>query len=629
MYNHFFGFKEKPFRLVPNPDYLFLSRSHEEALAHLKYAAKEGEGFVEIIGEVGTGKTMLCRAFLEKLEADVESAYIFNPRMNATDLIKSINDEFGIPSDPADTKSLIDALNTFLMKKKAEGKKVILLIDEAQNLSAEVLEQVRLLSNLETTKEKLLQIILVGQPELGEMLDSYALRQIGQRISLRCRLKPLSYAETSAYIRHRIQVASRKPAALFSRSAIRRIWRYTHGIPRLINIACDRALLAAYGLNRHKITGGIAKAAVFELSSRGEIKRDILAAGQKRLAILFLLGLGLFAVLFYQSEIRGIIAGVTPRPDRHLQTQTKKPIPVVPQPVAAPPAPSRPVQTEAKPENTLQPAAVETAAVKPPAGSAGSSEVKDNIPVMDLRALLETLPAQTTRPAALETVLQRWGTDGNISADLNGIQDDDTFFSLTARQNGLFVQRITGDCRMVFTLNLCAIFKFTHPDKPYPIYLTLIRADKSSLTFVNSETGRSVDVPRNEIEGRFTGTAYVFWKNFYNYQGTIPLNSPKESILALKMQLRKMGFDGIGLTSDYDLLTQLAVKAIQAKYGIPVDGYVGPLTKIVLYNATPALAVPHLRAEDENAGSIPDTVAPTGNQTNMPKTAPERDGEHR
>jgi len=165
MYNTFFGFKEKPFQLVPNPAYLFLSKSHEEALAHLSYAVSQGDGFVEITGEVGTGKTTLCRVFLENLDRNIEAAYIFNPLPDAVQLLKTINEEFGIPAASDNRKELIDILNTFLMKKKAEGRRIILLVDESQNLSKEVLEQLRMLSNLETTTSKLLQIILVGQPD--------------------------------------------------------------------------------------------------------------------------------------------------------------------------------------------------------------------------------------------------------------------------------------------------------------------------------------------------------------------------------------------------------------------------------------------------------------------------------
>ncbi len=274
MYSRFFGFEERPFKLVPNPAYLFLSKSHEEVMAHLTYAVSHGDGFVEITGEVGTGKTTLCRVFVENLDPATEAAYIFNPKLDAVQLLQTINSEFGIDATADTCKDLIDTLNVFLMSQRAADRQVILIIDEAQNLKAEVLEQLRLLSNLETTQDKLLQIILVGQPELSEMLNSYELRQLGQRISLSCRLMPLTAAETRAYIRHRIQIASRKGDDLFSSAAVRAIHRYSGGIPRLINIACDRALLTAYGRNCRTISGRIARAAIKELDSRGQPQRS-------------------------------------------------------------------------------------------------------------------------------------------------------------------------------------------------------------------------------------------------------------------------------------------------------------------------------------------------------------------
>lgn len=586
MYNHFFGFKEKPFKLVPDPDYLFLSKSHEEALAHLKYAAVNGEGFVEIIGEVGTGKTMLCRAFLENLDADTESAYIFNPKMDATDLLKSINDEFNIPSDQDSAKALIDTLNAFLMGKRAEGKKVILLIDEAQNLNKEVLEQIRLLSNLETTKDKLLQIILVGQPELGETLNSYDLRQIGQRISLRCRLQPLSYQETTAYIQHRIQVASPKPVAIFSPNAIRKIYKYSSGIPRLINIACDRALLTAYGFNCHKISDEIAKAAIIELSSQDKIKLYAVQAWQKRLALLFVLCVVLGGTLFYKFDLKGIIAGVIPIKTPSPSIQTAKPLPkAVPAPTA---------QIEARQKEVIEPVSIEPAKTETPAISPEISEPENDNAVLDFKQMLVTLPAKTTRAMSVKTVLNKWGTDANMSPELNRLEDDEAFFSLAARHNGLILQRIDGDLGLMLNLNLCAILKFEHLENHYPIYLTVIKAKNHTFTLSDGETGRKIDVSHDDIVKYWTGTGFVFWKNFYNYQRIIPRNSPKESIIALKMHLRDIGYKDIEINTNYDLFTQLVIKAIQAKHGIPVDGSVGPLTKIVLYNEKELFAIPHL-----------------------------------
>ncbi len=589
MYNHFFGFKEKPFKLVPNPDYLFLSKSHEEALAHLKYAAVDGEGFVEILGEVGSGKTMLCRAFLENLDANTESAYIFNPKMDAMDLLKSINDEFDILSDQDSIKALIDTLNAFLMEKRTEGKKVILLIDEAQNLNKEVLEQIRLLSNLETTKDKLLQIILVGQPELGEMLRSYDLRQIGQRISLRCRLRPLSYQETNAYIQHRIHRASQKQVAIFSPNAIRKIYKHSSGNPRLINITCDRALLTAYGLNCHEISSRIAKAAIIELSNHGKIKRYVVQAGQKRLILLFVLCVAIGGTFFYQSNFKGIIAGVIPTkaPSPNIQTAKQLLKAVLPVPVPT-------AQIEVRQKEIIEPVSIESAKTETPAMATGISEPEKGNAMPDFKQMLVTLPAKTSRAMSVKTVSNKWGINARISPDLNGFEDDEAFFSLVALQNGLILQRIDDNLDLILNLNLCAILKFEHPENHYPTYLTVIKAKNHALTLSDGKTGRKINVLYDDIVKYWTGTGFVFWKNFYNYQRITPRNSPKESIIALKMHLRDIGFKNIEINTNYDLFTQLAIKTIQAKHGIPVDGIVGPLTKIVLYNEKKLLAIPHL-----------------------------------
>lgn len=274
MYEAFFGFHERPFKLVPDPVFFFLSPSHEEALAHLTYALRQGEGFALVIGEVGTGKTTLCRHFLENLDENVETAYIFDPILEPIDLLKSVNSELGISSAGDNSRELINRLNTYLLERKREGNRVIVIIDEAQNLTFDVLEQLRLLSNLETTQSKLVQIVLVGQPELDKLLGSYQLRQLGQRISVTCRLAPLTLKETEKYINYRTSIASGRSMALFSSGALREIYVFSGGIPRLINITCDRILLAAYTQNHHRISGKIAREAVQEL--RGPDDRQLL-----------------------------------------------------------------------------------------------------------------------------------------------------------------------------------------------------------------------------------------------------------------------------------------------------------------------------------------------------------------
>jgi general secretion pathway protein A len=321
MYKKFFGFKERPFQLVPNPAYLYLSKSHEEALAHLNYALSEGDGFVEITGEVGTGKTTLCRVFLGNIGENTEVAYIFNPMMTPLELLRTIHDEFGIDEDSESLKDLVDALNRFLIEKKQTGKRVILLIDEAQNLGRDVLEQLRLLSNLETSASKLIQIILVGQPELRDKLDSHELRQLGQRISLSCRLLPLDYTETRDYIQHRIRIASQKKGPVFSRWAMKAIYQYSRGIPRLINIACDRALLASYGMNQRNISGSAARTAIRELVTRGEIRKQSITESRTGSYALLALCLILFlGILYFNAS-----TGLKPQTLNSLPTEGKPP----------------------------------------------------------------------------------------------------------------------------------------------------------------------------------------------------------------------------------------------------------------------------------------------------------------
>lgn len=269
MYTEYYHFNEKPFGLTPNPTYLYLSESHREALNHLNFGIQQREGFILITGDVGTGKTTLCRTLLSQLKEGYKTAYIFNPIVSIKDLLKNILEEFGEKVRPGKIKwDLIVWLNQRLLDFYKQGLKAVLIIDEAQDLSTEVLENIRLLSNLETTRDKLLQIVLVGQPELEEKLSLHALRQLNQRITIRYRLEPLSLEETRDYIQHRIIIAGTSASVRFDPSAMKVVYRLSKGIPRLINQLCDRALLAGYVAQRRNITGKLVKKGLHSLNQK-------------------------------------------------------------------------------------------------------------------------------------------------------------------------------------------------------------------------------------------------------------------------------------------------------------------------------------------------------------------------
>lgn len=582
MYNSFFGFKERPFQLVPNPAYLFLSRCHEEAMAHLTYALSQGDGFVEITGEVGTGKTTLCRAFLENLDQNTEAAYIFNPKLNSLQLVKSINDEFGIPSDADNLKDLIDTLNAFLLKKKSEGKRVIVVVDEAQNLTQDVLEQLRLLSNLETTTSKLLQIVLVGQPELGDMLDSQELRQLGQRITLSYNLNPLNFRETREYIRHRLQVALQKPGVKFTWWATRTIYRYSGGIPRVINIACDRALLTAFGLDRRKITANIAAASIRELAGRGEVRRYGLARGKRGTLVAVLICACLFLIILYRPVEVDI--------GNLFRTGQEKAAPVKKEEKIAPKVLPKPEEKENSTRETMKPPAV----VQKEQGEEKAAEPAVK-PSEDLGAALAGTSARASRSAAMKAAMGLWVPTPEINTYLEGLGDDQAFFRLAAKQNGLLVHRLEADWALLEKLGLPAVLEFRLRGSQGARYMTLTRLDADWVIMRGADADGRIRVDPRQVRSLWSRVAYIPWKDYLDYPGVIPHNAPRESIITLKMLLQDIGFADIEITPYYDEKTREAVKTVQEKHGIRVDGIVGPITKMILYKEKKTLKLPSTR----------------------------------
>ncbi|MBC7730090.1 MAG: AAA family ATPase, partial [Microbacteriaceae bacterium] len=290
MYASFFGLKQLPFSIAPDPRYLYMSERHREALAHLLFGVQGGGGFVLLSGEIGAGKTTVCRCFLEQVPPDCQVAYIFNPQLTVPELLQTVCDEFGIAvpvgAVPASLKTYIDALNAHLLAAHAQGRHCLLIIDEAQHLSAEVLEQLRLLTNLETRERKLLQIILIGQPELRTLLAGAGLEQLAQRVIARYHLGALTAPDTAAYVAHRMAVAGLAGPLPFDAAALRRIHRLSGGVPRRINLLCDRALLGAFAEGRARIGARIVGRAASEVFDAGA------AAPRQRPVLLLATGLG-------------------------------------------------------------------------------------------------------------------------------------------------------------------------------------------------------------------------------------------------------------------------------------------------------------------------------------------------
>jgi general secretion pathway protein A len=330
MYASFFGLSEKPFAITPDPRYLFMSERHAEALAHLLYGITEAGGFIQLTGEVGTGKTTVVRSLLERMPKHADVAVILNPQLTPIQFVLTICEELGMfvrDEDAESLKDLIDLLNKRLLDAHAKGRRVVVIVDEAQNLSPETLEQVRLLTNLETASQKLLQIILIGQPELREVLDRVELRQLAQRITGRYHLDPLSKAETSSYVNHRLRVAGAN-GEIFTSGALREVHRLSKGIPRIINVICDRALLGAFTQESHRVGPPLVRAAAGEVYGRSFsppwMKTAVSAAAVAAVAVMTL-GIWLLLRTHPQQSAPVETAAAAPAPEPTVATPVEQP----------------------------------------------------------------------------------------------------------------------------------------------------------------------------------------------------------------------------------------------------------------------------------------------------------------
>jgi general secretion pathway protein A len=632
MYNTFFGFREKPFKLVPNPAYLFLSRSHEIALAHLSYALEHGEGFAVITGEVGTGKTTLCRKFLEGLDDTVASAYIFNPRLEPPQLLSAICHEFGIDTQENGIKALLDLLNAYLIKKNAEHCKVVLLIDEAQGLTTENLELVRMLSNLETTRNKLLQIVLMGQPELEEKLESVELRQLAQRISLSYRLAPLTAKDTQAYIQHRLWIAAQRQLDLFTANAFRQVYRFSRGVPRLINIACDRALLIAYSQNRTKVNGQVMQTAIMEILNNWKNKKARsrhwpfwwAAAG------IFVLALAVAAVFFMLksstrparlSSVSGLPGAGEPEPAARVEKTFKIPessasgqqVRTVASENQMPSAASEAIETVRIPEEA-SPQAMQASeppsqtvleasgAEKPSAPATTPAPEPQNASSVrsryaDIANIIGGLGHDASRKQAVHSILTAWQQPRPNAELIPAEAEDAIFFDIAARQYGLrCFQTQDNNWDLIRQLNLPAIVALKKKEAERPVYLVMVGLQDQTLYLDDGKNAGSLGTNFEAIRPYLEGSAYIYWNNAIGFDMIVSYGADPRAIIILKNLLRKIGYDQLTKSPDFDLDTRAAVLDFQARHDLTADGLVGTLTKIKLLQEAQTISVPALNS---------------------------------
>ncbi len=527
MYTSFFGLTEKPFAITPDPRYLYLSERHAEALAHLLYGINESGGFIQLTGEVGTGKTTVVRTLLSRVPHHADVAVILNPRVTPVEFLLTICEELGLAIAEADrdsVKQLVDALNRRLLSAHAEGRRIIVLVDEAQNLSIEVLEQVRLLTNLETPTQKLLQIILIGQPELRELLDRTDLRQLAQRITGRYHLKPLSREETKGYVRHRLRVAG-ATEEIFTPSALGELHRLSLGIPRVINVACDRALLGAYTQETKKITSSLVRRAAGEVYGR----RILPVWLGWLLGSLGAVALAGTAILGWQYLHRQNMALSAARPAKL---------------AAAPPAAPQPIPPPVQPKLSA------------------------------VNALLEANQANTTDAAAFRRLLSLWGTALSDDRDPCG----------QAAKAGLACLDQRGSWTQVRTLNRPAILTLTDArGQRHRVVLSGLDDTTATLNLGEHNERVSLDDLSRDWFGEFT----VIWKPKTLRTRLLSLGMQGDEVRWLRRSLNALA----GGASDpehadvYDQELAIAVQNFQREHRLNVDGIAGVQTQVVLDTA--------------------------------------------
>jgi general secretion pathway protein A len=544
MYTSFFGLAEKPFAITPDPRYLYLSERHAEALAHLLYGINESGGFIQLTGEVGTGKTTVVRTLLSRVPHHADVAVILNPRVTPVEFLLTICEELGLEIADADrdsVKQMVDALNRRLLQAHADGRRIIVLVDEAQNLSFEVLEQVRLLTNLETPTQKLLQIILIGQPELRDLLDRNDLRQLAQRITGRYHLMPLSREETKGYVRHRLRVAG-APDEIFTPAALSEVHRLSSGIPRVINVACDRALLGAYTQETRRITAALVRQAAGEVYGRRFLPTWLgwVAGGVGSVV----LAAGFFTAWQLWPPGRA--------PDR----------------VAAA-------------RHPLQSAAASPVAALPTAAATATSSATSSVapaiappPVASIHDLLADNSANTSDTAAFRRLLSLWGTAMADDKDPCG----------QAHKAGLYCLEQRGSWAQVRALNRPAILTLTD-DAGQRHRVVLSALDDKYATVDLGEHNHRVAL--DDLSRDWFGDFTVIWKPKTLHTRLLTVGMQGDEVRWLRRSLNALhgGASDPEQADVFDEQLAIAVQNFQREHRLNVDGIAGLQTQVVLDTA--------------------------------------------
>ena len=593
MYLQYFGLQREPFSIAPDPHYLFMSDRHREALAHLLYGVGSGGGFVLLTGEIGAGKTTVCRCFLDQIPEHCNVAYIFNPKLTVTELLHSVCEEFHIPVLPAidagTVKDYVDAINRFLLRTHAEGKNNVLIIDEAQNLSPDVLEQLRLLTNLETTERKLLQIILIGQPELRTMLARPELEQMAQRVIARYHLDALTETETTQYLRHRLSVAGRTGGTPFDKSARHRIHELTGGIPRRINLLSDRALLGAYALGRNRIDAAVVdKAATEVFGADPEASGPWVLQGWRGRALWAGAAVAVAAVLVAggywwasaRNEASSRVAARAPLPTTTASGAVQASVPDGAASAAASAAVTAPGAT---PAASAASGGVQVAAA--PASASGSAPVDgEDVVIRGPEDLARAYPVRVREEAAAARALA-------------GVWS----LTLPAGDPCTMARREQVLCHRGKALSLPLLRQMDRPGvvalmdaENRPVYGVLVALGPNKATVRVGEVSRSI--PLDVFAGLWRGDFLTFWRAPQGWGERLDFTKGPAAVWLGDQLSRAAVKDAGAVATDPAVPLSKRVRSFQVAQGLAPDPAVGPLTFMQLNRAL-GVAEPRLHSE--------------------------------